>query len=174
MNTTNEQSRTRYRKSDAIKQLERMSFDAKREKYHGIHEKYLAPERFRDDTANGLTKCIITYITLCGGQAERINCTGRQIDRRTTYTDVTGVKRTIGSYEWVKGSGCIGTADISATIQGRSVKIEVKIGRDRQSDAQKEYQKKIEKAGGVYIIVRDFEQFLNWYSHFINRRQYGN
>ncbi|KAF2380358.1 hypothetical protein BSN82_16780, partial [Acinetobacter baylyi] len=56
--------------------------------------------------------------------------------------------------QWTKGTGTPGSADISATIKGRSVKIEVKYGKDRQSQAQKDYQKAIEKAGGTYIIVK--------------------
>ena len=38
------------------------------------------------------------------------------------------------------------------------MKIEVKFGSDRQSEHQKEYQKAIEAAGGVYLIARTFEQ----------------
>jgi hypothetical protein len=58
----------------------------------------------------------------------------------------------------------VGTADISATIRGRSVKIEVKIGRDRQSDAQKRYQASIEAAGGIYYIARNIDDFMQWYN----------
>jgi hypothetical protein len=63
----------------------------------------------------------------------------------------------------VKGTGTDGTADISATIKGRSVKIEIKIGSDRQSEAQRNYQHIIEKAGGIYFIAKDFAQFYSWY-----------
>lgn len=58
----------------------------------------------------------------------------------------------------------VGTADISATIRGRSVKIEVKIGRDRQSEAQKRYQASIEAAGGIYYIARNIDDFMQWYN----------
>jgi hypothetical protein len=56
-----------------------------------------------------------------------------------------------------------GSADIAATINGRSVKIEVKHGKDRQSEAQRRYQEAIERAGGLYVIATSFEQFYNWY-----------
>jgi hypothetical protein len=56
-----------------------------------------------------------------------------------------------------------GSADLSATINGRSVKIEVKIGRDKQSEFQKKYQEQIEQAGGIYVIIRSFSEFLNFY-----------
>lgn len=118
---------------------------------------------YRDTTANGLTKCIIDFLAFSGWQAERISNTGRMIDRRRTYTDVLGHKKQIGSMEWAKGSGTAGTADISATIAGRSVKIEVKIGSDRQSEAQKQYQTKVEASGGLYYIATNMQDFMEWY-----------
>jgi len=68
--------------------------------------------------------------------------------------------------QWTKGTGTPGSADISATIYGRSVKIEVKIGKDRQSEAQKNYQAMIERSGGTYIIAKDFDLFLEWFDKF--------
>lgn len=62
---------------------------------------------------------------------------GRMVDDRKTYIDVIGRYKTIGSVKWVKGTSTAGTADISATIAGRSVKIEIKIGADRQSHSAK-------------------------------------
>ena len=120
-----------------------------------------------DTNANGLTRCVITWIELHGYQAERISNTGRMIDKSKVVTDVAGRSAIIGSKEWIKGTGTNGTADISATIKGRSVKIEIKYGKDRQSEAQKQYQAAIERSGGVYLIVRDFDEFINWFDKFI-------
>jgi hypothetical protein len=47
------------------------------------------------------------------------------------------------------------------------VKIEVKVGKDRQSDAQKRYQESIERAGGVYLIARDFDSFVEWFDEYV-------
>ncbi len=129
--------------------------------------------KFSDKTANGLTKCIITFLKLSSWQAERIGSSGRVIDRSKVVTNCIGQTRRIGSAQWIKGSGTNGTADISATISGRSVKIEVKIGHDRQSDVQKEYQRQIEAAGGVYLIAKDFYSFLQWYDSFIKEVSHG-
>lgn len=119
------------------------------------------PRRFRDSTANELTQAIIQFIRIQGGIAERINSMGRQVDNTVTYADpITGSRRSIGSVEWVKGTSTIGTADISATVFALSVKVEVKIDNDKQSEAQKKYQERIEQAGGIYIIARSFEGFL--------------
>ncbi len=153
-----------YRKSDAVKYLESLMFEAKRLKYPNFPVKYLSIDKFRDDTANSLTKCIKSFIQVTGGQCERISTTGRPIDRTKTFTDVTGRMRTIGRIEWIPGTATNGSADISATIAGRSVKIEVKIGADTQSKAQLEYQKAIESAGGLYFIAQDFTSFLSWYN----------
>lgn len=152
-----------YRKPEAVKMLEHLVFEAKRKRYPNIPIDFMAPVTFRDDTANGLTKCIISFIQLKYGQAERISTTGRPIDRQTTFTDVTGRTRSIGRIEWIPGTTTNGSADISATIAGRSVKIEVKM-KDKQSQAQKDYQQAIEQAGGIYYIAHDFTSFLTWFN----------
>ena len=103
---------------------------------------------YNDSTSNSLTKCIIDYINLKGYQAERINCMGKPIPVGD------------GTYRMGKTTMDLGTADISATIKGLSVKIEVKIGKDRMSSYQRRYREKIEAAGGIYIVARSFPQFL--------------
>ena len=65
-----------------------------------------------------------------------------------------------GTYRMGKTTMDKGTADISATIKGWGIKIEVKVGKDRMSSFQWNYKSKIEAAGGVYIIAKDFPQFL--------------
>ena len=138
-------------------------------KYPNVPTYALNTSKVIVSTANGLTKAIIDYIRLSGGQAERISCEGRVIDARKTYTDCIGRIKTIGTIKRVKSTSTIGTADISATIKGRSVKIEVKIGNDKQSEAQKQYQKNVENAGGVYFIAKDFQTFFEWYIlNFVN------
>lgn len=155
----------RYCKPESVKILELISFEAVKKKYPNFP--YPTKPKFRDDTSNGLTKCVIEYITLKGFQAERINSTGALKDTRKTSIDVLGNQRTIGSVQWIKSTGQTGTADISATINGRSVKIEIKCeatGDKYQSKGQKQYQNQIEQAGGVYLIVRNFTDFYNWFN----------
>ena len=127
---------------------------------------YLMPSfKYDECTANGLTSCIIDFLNVTDGcHAERISNEGRTIDTRKTVTNVVGQVRQIGSIKRIKSSMQLGTADISATILGRSVKIEVKIGKDRQSDDQKKYQKQIENARGYYVIARDFQSFFDWFN----------
>lgn len=122
---------------------------------------YIPKTMYKDSTANGLTKAICDWINLHGYQAERINTMGVARTKYRTDGSVAGV-------QWTKGTGTPGSADISATIKGRSVKIEVKIGKDRQSDAQKRYQEKIEQAGGVYYIARNFDDFVIFFNEIVN------
>lgn len=119
-----------------------------------------------DTTANGLTSCIIDFLTWEGWQAERINTQG-QAREKWTIDPHTGRKLKPVGVTWTPTTGTRGSADISATIAGRSVKIEVKIGADRMSAAQVAYCESIARAGGAYIVARDFEGFLGWYDSFI-------
>ena len=136
-------------------------------KYPNVPSHCVPAPKYSDKTANGLTKCITDFLKLSGWQAERISSMGRMIDKRTINTDCLGRQRTIGSLQYIKGTSTNGTADISATIKGRSVKIEVKIGADRQSEAQKKYESDVNKAGGVYMIAKDFDMFMEWYNNYI-------
>jgi hypothetical protein len=155
--------RNPYRKPDSIKYLELLAFEAKKEKFSSKPAEYLAPVKYRDDCANGIMRCNIDFLRTKGHQAERISTTGRIIDNTKTITDILGRQRVIGSVNWIKGNTTTGSADISATIKGWSVKIEVKI-KDKQSQAQKDYERSIIQAGGLYYIARNFSRFIAWYN----------
>ena len=132
--------------------------------------------KYTDTTANGLTKAVIEFLTMSGHQAERISTTGRPIDNTKTITNVLGQRKVIGSMEWIPGTGRKGSADISSTIGveiaghkvGLSVKFEVKIGADRQSGHQKEYEQEVNSTGGKYYIIRSFDDFYEKYINLIN------
>jgi len=121
---------------------------------------YVPKYNYTDKTANGLTRAVIDYINFSGGFAERISTTGRIIDNSTTVTNVIGQTKSYGGKKYIPGTGTKGSADISATIHGKSVKIEVKIGKDRQSEDQKQYQARTLASGGIYIIAKTFEDFI--------------
>ena len=133
-------------------------------RYPGMPQEYIAFKPMKANSANELTKAVIKFIRLSGGQAERISVTGRTINKRTTYIDVLGHRKQIGSVKYIPSAMTKGSADISATIRGKSVKIEIKVGKDRQSPAQAKYQAEIEKAGGIYIIIHSFDQFYQWFT----------
>lgn len=129
-------------------------------------ENCIPPPKLKETGANDLTRLVIDFLMYNNCQAERISSQGQYRDNRVTFVDVIGRQRTIGSGVWTPGTSTKGTADISATIKGRSIKIEIKWGADKQSNAQKEYQLSIEKSLGIYIIVKTFDDFILWFDNF--------
>jgi hypothetical protein len=149
-----------------LEHLRQLKLAKTKEMYPNVPDIALPKIEYNDRSANGLTKCVVDFLNLSGHQAERINTMGRMIDNRKQVTDVIGRTKTIGSAKYIPTTGTKGSADISATIYGRSVKIEVKYGADRQSQAQKDYQAMIERAGGQYWIVKTFEDFYDKFKTF--------
>lgn len=127
---------------------------------------YIPTNRYTDKNANGLTKAVIRFLVLHNHQAERISTTGRVIDDRKPVTNVLGQNGLIGSTKYIPGTGTKGSADVSSTIFGRSVKWEVKM-KDKQSLAQVKYQQDIERAGGKYFVIHNWEEFYNYYIQLI-------
>ena len=129
-----------------------------------------------DKTANGLTKCIIDWITLKGGNANRINTQGQaRVNKIPRYNILTGKTEYRDSVTWTPSTTRIGTPDIDAIIQGKAVKIEVKIGKDKLSEAQKKHLEDIARAGGMYFVARDMDSFVNWYQqNFENEHEQNN
>lgn len=128
---------------------------------------FLYQAKFSDKSEKELERCILYYAELMGFQAEPIKVKPNRVDNRRHYVDSVGYARTIGSITWTKSSMQAGSADMSLTILGRSVKVEIKIGKDTQKKNQKEYQKQIESAGGQYWIVKTFADFYEKYQKFI-------
>ena len=143
--------------------LKAVEIETLKSKYPSMDERFIPLTDWKDTSANGLTKCIIFWINANGGQAERISNQGQYREGKKIPVG-DSFKQLAG--KWTPGQGTKGTADISATIRGRSVKIEVK-QKDKQSEVQKQYQQSIESAGGVYQIFRDFDSFVEWYEKFI-------
>jgi hypothetical protein len=52
-----------------------------------------------------------------------------------------------------------------ATYQGKSLHIEIKIGRDRQSDNQKRIESEVTASGGFYYLARSFKFFKEWFDN---------
>jgi hypothetical protein len=116
------------------------------EKHPDIPPHVLVRKKFSDTTANDLTKTIIwDMYHVREGVAYRIN-NGAVFDRKK------GVYR--------KGVQRRGIPDIIGIIDGRFIGIEVKIGKDRQSADQKEIEKEIGDAGGVYFIAKSYDDYL--------------
>lgn len=118
------------------------------------------PVKYPDTTkSNGLTNMILNYLKWNGWRATRINTMGRLID--APEKQESGISLITKKY--IHSSTRKGTADISATIKGRSVMIEVKVGRDKPSQYQLDEQKREQDAGGYYFFVHNPEEFLQYY-----------
>ena len=111
------------------KRLIELAHKAECAKHPSLRPALVPRETYNVNKANGLTKAVIHWIRLHGGQAERISVTGRRIDMRKRHTNVLGHHQVTGSVKWIPGSMQRGSADVSSTILGRSVKVEIKIGR---------------------------------------------
>ena len=127
---------------------------------------------FKVKTANGLTAAIIEWIRLHGGAARRISVTGRTLDQRKHFIDVLGHHRHVGQVKWIPPSMVRGSADISCIVRTRQGvvipwELEIKIGRDTQSSAQKAFEKSIKDAGGHYSIVRSLDDFVEQWEKLI-------
>jgi len=133
----------RYRKPQSIKEFEDAYFNFVK----ATHPNFPYPVRhtFRDDTSNELTKIILRWLTVNGYFGGRVNTTGIYNEKLKKYT---------------YGGGRRGMADITAVIDGRHVSIEIKTGRDKMREAQIKVKNEIERAGGTYIVVRSFDDFL--------------
>jgi len=145
-----------------LAQLSLLELEAQHRAAPNYPKEYLVKKKYTDKTANGLTKCVVDFLNLSGHQAERINTTGRYLDNSKIVTDVTGMQRVLGKGKYIPSTSTRGSADISSTIKGMSVKWEVKM-KDKQSEYQKKYQADIERAGGKYFIIHNFEEFIKYY-----------
>ena len=137
------QPKARYQKPDSVKELERLYFEMKKIKHP--NNPGVIKTSFRDDSANELTKTIIAWLKIHGYFGARVNTTG-------TYSVKLG--------KYIHSGARKGMADIQAIVNCKHVSIEVKTGRDRIRPDQLKVKSEVEAAGGVYIVVSLFDNFL--------------
>ena len=119
------------------------------------------PNYFKElHKTNNLEKCIVRFIELMGWQAERVKTSGTF--RQETHVSASGYTFKTGCY--TPGAGTKGSADISATIEGIKVAIEVKNSwtKDTMKDHQQDYLDFIEASGGRSFVARDFDSTVDW------------
>lgn len=119
---------------------------------------------YEDKTSNGLTRCIMDFLEFNAHYANRINTQGQpRIKKIPRYSIFSQKVEYSEKVTYTKSATNKGTPDIDSIINGFAVKIEVKAGEDRVSDAQTEEAEKIVRAGGLHFIAQDFPSFRNWY-----------
>ncbi len=120
-------------------------------------------------TSNGLTTFCANYIKWTNRHLERTNNMGTPVKKKIPKFNIFSGKleHLDGGLEWRKGNGTKGTSDLKGHIvtpnhkYGLPVYIEIKI-KDKQSEDQKQYERKINSTGGLYSVVHNPEEFFNF------------
>lgn len=113
--------------------------------------------RFKDSSANELTKAIIYHFEeVLGGLALRINNTGIY-DPRTKRFRASHTRK--------------GIPDIICVLDSSFIGVEVKYGKDRLSQHQKQMKLDIEAAGGFYMVAKTFEQYVDTLNTYLDANQ---
>jgi hypothetical protein len=121
--------------------------------------RYVLKPSFKQNGSNETEKSIVAFIEEMGGIAERTKVMGRKVGHDVVQADVMGKVTQVSKARWIRSTGKKGSADVHATYKGKSYSIEVKYGKDRMSDYQRNYASKFEKAGGIYMIAKDFDSW---------------
>lgn len=140
----------------SLKDLADMQDAENKKKYPTMPDYARVKSKFSESNANNLTAAIMKFLTSSGHHVSRVNTMG--VVRNGKYT---------------KGGGTIGASDLSVIMKSFSGKIvawelEVKHGKDVQSDVQKEYESSVVKAGGIYSIVKTYDEFQIQYQKLMN------
>ncbi len=104
--------------------------------------------RRKPSPTNETTKAIIRHLAFSGFKAWRNNTIGvwdpaKKVFRRNPH-QLNGVPDIIGF----------------SRRTGKFIAVEVKTGRDRASAAQKAFLAELSKAGGIAMIVNDYDDFV--------------
>jgi len=110
---------------------------------------FIEPDMPEVGSANGLTKFVINHATWMGCHANRINTSGRKIGDK-----------------WITGTTKKGTSDTALIISGRSIHLEIKVGRDKPRADQLKQQAAVRKAGGIYEFIHTPEEYLQIFDRY--------
>lgn len=137
--------RQRYKQPQELADFQREYNAHKYDNHPTIPEYARVYAHFRDDTANGLTAAVMAHLQFNGHFAARVNVIGVYDAKRGKYRP--------------SGSTC-GMADISAVVNGKPIQIEIKAGKDRPRADQLQMQREYQAAGGVYVFVHSFAEWV--------------
>lgn len=132
---------------NSLKILSEMAWNYSVRKNPSVPDEARHRYKYSDRDANSLTRCIVDFINFSGGTATRINSQGQ-------YDAL--LKR------WRKGMTRKGTPDVIGVLNGKSLNVEVKVGKDKMSLEQWQVKTDIENAGGYYHVAKNFQDFYEW------------
>jgi hypothetical protein len=146
-----------------LKDLSDMRYKYDSDRHPSIPEHGRYRITYTDKTANGLTKCIKDFCDMSGILCDRTGSEGRFRPGKSVV-DVIGRTRVMKG-TWLPGNN-VGQGDLQIVMKGKIYSVEIKIGRDSQSEVQKDFQARLERAGGIYTVVKDwddfYKQFMRW------------
>lgn len=122
---------------------------------------YIYGAKYKETCANDIEKAIERFAKISGFLAERTKTQGRMLEAKYINTDYGRVQTSTA--KMITSTSRKGSSDMKLLIKGTPIACEIKFKKDRQSEVQSTYQKDYEASGGVYIIVKTFEDFLVWY-----------
>jgi len=129
-------------------------------RHQNVPEHCRPNKQFKENSANELTKSILAWFQFHKIKAWRQASEGRVLLAKQ-YTDVLGHTKTIGTNTYIpRSKAAKGIGDICAVHQSKFITLEVKYGKDIQLDVQKKFENEITKAGGIYLIIRNWDSFI--------------
>lgn len=131
-------------------------------KYKAIPAHCRPVKKFFDNSANALRDSILAYFELKKIKAWPVATEGRYLREQWT-TNVIGQRVQTQKGMFIpRSKKAKGAGDIKVVLppNGRSLDIEIKYGRDMQREDQKAFQEEVEAMGGLYIIVKTFDDFI--------------
>lgn len=149
-----------------LRQLSELSVHYQASVYPAVPAHAHAKTTYSDTTANGLAKCIVDfckYMNHFDGVAVVAMRTGNEGRYRPgqVITNVLGQQKQLAG-QWLPGMNN-GMSDTQITLNGRVYYVEIKIGKDRQSDAQKKFAEQVTRGGAVYQIVKSWPEFYKFF-----------
>ena len=142
---------------NALQALCQLADARKANRHPNFPAKYIPKSKYSDRDANGLTTCVVDFLNLSGHFATRLASTG------TYRADIE---------RYVPSQQRSGMPDVLAVVDGQAVFIEVKAGKDRLSDRQKQTHHALENAGALVYTARNFDAFYGWFlTHFTENKK---
>ena len=125
-------------------------------------------------TTNNITRGVINFLTVRGHYAFRVNTTGiwdptKQILRRSTTpagaSDVVACLKLPAPYmvKTAEGHKYL-TAGLFLAVE-----IKNKFTRDKMRPDQEVFAANVRAAGGIYLVVKRYEDFIAWYNEFFTQ-----
>jgi len=127
-----------------------------------MNPNYITATKFKETKANDVEKAIEKFASIVGFLAERTKTQGRLMS--ATYKDTAMGRLQTSKEKFVTSTSRKGSSDMKLLIPNIGyIACEIKFGKDTQKIDQKKYQSDVEKNGGIYLIVKTFEEFVIWY-----------